>query len=58
MRNGDDGGAGRQRDQAGMVVAADAAMITDQNVSSEDHKHASGGGFVAIDSSFGAVVNK
>ena len=42
----------------GWWFAADAAMITDQNVSSEDHKHASGGGFVAIDSSFGAVVNK
>ena len=42
----------------GWTFAADAARITDENASGEDCKHASGGVFVAIDCSVGAVVDK
>ena len=36
--------------------AADAARITDENARTEDRKRTSGGVFVAVDSSLGAVV--
>ena len=39
-------------------VAADAARITDENASSEDRQHTSGGVFVASDSNLGAVIGK
>ena len=42
----------------GWRFAADAAMITDECAGSEDRKHTSGGVFVAIDSSLGAVIDK
>ena len=42
----------------GWRVAADAARITDGNVSSDDRKNTPGGIFVAIDSDLGAVVDK
>ena len=38
--------------------AAGAARITDEEASSEDRKHTSGGVFVAVDSNLGAVVDK
>ena len=40
----------------GWRFAADAARITDETVGSEDHKHTSGGVFLAVDSNMGAVV--
>ena len=40
----------------GWRLPADAARITDERASSEDGKHTSGGVFVAVDSSLGAVV--
>ena len=40
----------------GWRLAIDAARITDENASSEDHMHTSGGVFVAVDSNLGAVV--
>ena len=42
----------------GWSFAAGAARITDNNVSSEDRKHTSGGVFVAVDSNLGAVIGK
>ena len=43
----------------GWRFAADAAArITDEDASSEDRRHTSGGVFVAIDSILGAVVGK
>ena len=42
----------------GWNFAADAARITDENASSEDRKHTSGGVFVAIDSNLGTVDDK
>ena len=36
--------------------AADAARIPDENASSENRKHTSGGVFVALDSNLGAVI--
>ena len=41
----------------GWRFAADAARITDENASSEDSKHSSGGVFVAVDSNLGAVID-
>ena len=40
----------------GWRFAADATRITDETASSEDRKHISGGGFVAVDSNLGAVL--
>ena len=37
---------------------ADAARIIDDKASNEDRKHTSGGVFLAIDSTLGAVVDK
>ena len=42
----------------GWVFTADAARITDENASSEDCKHTSGGVCVAIDSDLGTVIDK
>ena len=42
----------------GWRFAADAARITDENASSEDGKHMSGGVFVAVDNNLGAVIGK
>ena len=42
----------------GWRLPADAARITDDNASSEDRKHTSGGVFVAVDSCLGAVTGK
>ena len=42
----------------GRRLAADATRITDENASSEDRKHTSGGVFVAMDSSLGEVIGK
>ena len=42
----------------GWTFAADATRITDENASSEDRKHTSGGVFVAVDSNLGAVIGK
>ena len=38
--------------------AADAARITNEKASSEDHKHTSRGVFVAVDSNLGTVVGE
>ena len=40
----------------GWRFAADAARIADESADSEDHKHTSGGVFVAFDSNLGAVI--
>ena len=40
------------------IFAADAARITDEEAGIEDHKHTSGGVFVAVDSNLGAVVGQ
>ena len=40
----------------GWRFAAAAARITDENASSEDRTHASGGYFGAVDSNLGAVI--
>ena len=42
----------------GWRFAVDATRITDENGSSEDCKHTSGGVVVVIDDSFGAVVHR
>ena len=42
----------------GWRFAVSAARIIDESASSEDCKHTSGGVFVAIDSHFGAVIDK
>ena len=38
--------------------AADAARITDETAGSEDRTHTSGGVFIAVDSTFGAVIRE
>ena len=42
----------------GWRFTADAARIMDERAGSEDQKHTSGGVFVAVDSSLGAVVGE
>ena len=42
----------------GWRFAADAARITNENASSEDRQHTSGGVFVAVDSNLGAVLGE
>ena len=42
----------------GLRFAADSARITNENASSEDRKHTSGGVFVAINSKLEAVIDK
>ena len=44
--------------QQGWRFAADAARITDENASSEDRKHTSGGFLVGLNSNMVAVINK
>ena len=50
-----DSGEDVEEAKEGWTLAADAARITDERASSEDRKHPSGGVFVAVDSSLGAV---
>ena len=47
-----------QKAKQGWRFAADAAIITDENASSEDRKNTSVGVFVVVNSNSGAVVGK